>query len=201
MRHLRHRVLGGVVSAAQPDYLYNLIDAEEAGGGRGRAGAAPLGRPIVGELVGGLGGISASVDTVARQRGEHTGHEGGALGRMPLRPRSTQLRQSIIEPYSAAQVPPQRPDRPHRLQPTHLHLLITTNRGLHFTRPQPGVAASLSGYTVAALDPSRLQIEVVEGLSQEDAWAHIAALGPAPPLLVHRQPGTLQVRGSVAGCA
>jgi len=60
--------------------------------------------------------------------------------------------------------------------------------------PTPGVASSLNGYMVAAFDPSERTLEVVEGLTQEDAWAHIAALAPVPPLYVHRQPGSILVR-------
>jgi hypothetical protein len=64
-------------------------------------------------------------------------------------------------------------------------------------RPAPkGLARNLDGYTLAAMDPVTHQVEYAAGLSEEDAWARVAALAPAPPLLVHRPPGSRQARAT-----
>jgi hypothetical protein len=63
------------------------------------------------------------------------------------------------------------------------------------------VSVSLNGYTVFALDPVARTLEQVARLSREDAWAMVSALAPAPPLLIHRQPGAALVGGRGRGSA
>lgn len=66
-----------------------------------------------------------------------------------------------------------------------------------------GVAAPAGeggGWTLMALDPSRLTSMSMRGLSEEAMWARLGALGVAPPLLVHRAPGDAgQVRAAAGG--
>ncbi|KAI8471333.1 MAG: hypothetical protein J3K34DRAFT_507122 [Monoraphidium minutum] len=64
--------------------------------------------------------------------------------------------------------------------------------GFLAARPIIGVAAPSGeggGWSLMALDPGRLASMALTGLSEEAMWAHVGALGAAPPLLVHRFPG------------
>lgn len=60
----------------------------------------------------------------------------------------------------------------------------------------------MDGYTVFALRPatntSDLVVEYTAALSEEDALARATALAPAPPVLLHRQPGATQVGAGAA---
>ena len=62
--------------------------------------------------------------------------------------------------------------------------------------PPSARGAAGGGWTLLALDPSRRTLSSLPGLSEEAMWAHLGALGAAPPLLVHRPRGGTGASGA-----